>query len=233
VEVLIDRAQSIVQDLGYTQPPADIAYGYDLNVDYLQRIRDTDPSPMRWEVLRDDRMAPLKFWYRQSRQPLWPVWTPPSGPPGVVTLARRPASVCQSRARAQGFRVSPDEQTLAVATHSLLGPPLRSQCGVERQGEATARIGRSMALIPRHAAIWEVPVQSEPQIVLGDHSRVLHLGPYHNVAGAGRRWDVARDGRIVVIKPENADSERPDPGPERVNLVLGFERVIAERLPAN
>jgi hypothetical protein len=82
-------------------------------------------------------------------------------------------------------------------------------------------------------AIWEVAVESEPQIVLGDHRRVLDLGPYYNVAGAGRRWDVARDGRIVVIKPENADSERPDPDPERVNLVLGFERVIAERLPAN
>jgi hypothetical protein len=105
VEVLIHRAQSIVQDLGYTQPPADIAYGYDLNVDYLQRIRDTDPSPMRWEVLRDDRMAPLKFWYRQSRQPLWPVWTPPSGPPGVGSSALVSAGTASLAARRRYAKV--------------------------------------------------------------------------------------------------------------------------------
>jgi len=81
--------------------------------------------------------------------------------------------------------------------------------------------------------IWEVPVESGPDIVLGDPRQVLDLSPYHNVAGAGRRWDVARDGRFVVIKPETVDAARPDPGPERVNLVFGFDRAIAERLFMN
>jgi hypothetical protein len=81
--------------------------------------------------------------------------------------------------------------------------------------------------------IVEVPVEREPELALLEPRQVLDLGPYHNVAGAGRRWDVAPDGRFLLIKPENTDDEPRDPGPERVNLVFGFARAVAEQFPAN
>jgi serine/threonine-protein kinase len=71
-EVLVDRAQAIVRELGYTEPayarPADTALGYSFDGDEYERIRaDRDP-----ERLRDPSGSAVSFWYRQSPRELEP-----------------------------------------------------------------------------------------------------------------------------------------------------------------
>jgi len=74
--VMIDRAHEIIAGLGYTEPafaePADSAIGFVVSPSPLQEIRRGDPSPDRWERLRDPDAQVLTFWYRQSPRPLVP-----------------------------------------------------------------------------------------------------------------------------------------------------------------
>ncbi len=68
-EVLRDRATEIIKRLGYAAPPADSAYGMDMDRRYLSHVRETDASPSRWERLRAGQPAAIYFWYRQSPGP--------------------------------------------------------------------------------------------------------------------------------------------------------------------
>jgi serine/threonine-protein kinase len=68
-EVLRDRAQELVKKLGYVVPPADSAYGMGMDWAYLNYVRDTDPSPSRWERVKSGQPAAIYFWYRQSPGP--------------------------------------------------------------------------------------------------------------------------------------------------------------------
>jgi len=65
-EVLRARARDVVQGLGYSEEPADYADGFVLKDDYLNYIANNDPSPQRWDKLRDIAPGPYRYWYRQS-----------------------------------------------------------------------------------------------------------------------------------------------------------------------
>ncbi len=88
-EALRERASAIVNRLGYTDPPADRAYGFNTNGDYFRYVVDHDSSPTRWIQLSTGRPAALYFWYRQSPRYLVPVHqinvraTPDDPPPTV------------------------------------------------------------------------------------------------------------------------------------------------------
>jgi serine/threonine-protein kinase len=69
-EALEDRAREVLTRFGYEETPADTAYGYTRLSSVLQWIDRTDPSPDRWERLREARPPGVIFWYRQSPQPL-------------------------------------------------------------------------------------------------------------------------------------------------------------------
>ena len=69
-EVLAERARTIARNLGYTDRPADYAYGYESDTDYLRYIAEHNLSATRWQVLRAGQPAALSFWYRQSPHPL-------------------------------------------------------------------------------------------------------------------------------------------------------------------
>ena len=70
-QVLAHRAQEIVQDLGYTEPPADRAYGFQTSWPLLGFLAK-NPSPDRWDPLATDRPTAIYMWYRQSPWPLIP-----------------------------------------------------------------------------------------------------------------------------------------------------------------
>lgn len=61
-EALADRARTIARELGYTARPADSAYGYTVDEDYLQYIQSHDRSVGRWEVIRAGRPSAMWFW---------------------------------------------------------------------------------------------------------------------------------------------------------------------------
>jgi hypothetical protein len=69
-EVLAERARTIARNLGYTDRPADEAYGYESDTDYLRYIAEHNRVATRWQVLRTGRPAALLFWHRQSPYPL-------------------------------------------------------------------------------------------------------------------------------------------------------------------
>ena len=69
-EVLADRAREILDRLGYTTPPADSAYAFDSNDDFLNWVDKNDKPHPRWDEIARNRPSLLKFWYRQSPEPL-------------------------------------------------------------------------------------------------------------------------------------------------------------------
>jgi len=101
-EALADRARTIVSSVGYTEKPADFAYGYGLDDDYLQFISDHDRSVNRWETVRIGQPAAVWFWYRESPRHLRPLAfgaglrqvtpdDPPQTGPGMVSIVIDPA----------------------------------------------------------------------------------------------------------------------------------------------
>ena len=69
-EVLADKARELIQRLGYTAPPGDSAYAFDSNADFLNGVEKTDRPLPRWDEIARSRPSPLKFWYRQSPDPM-------------------------------------------------------------------------------------------------------------------------------------------------------------------
>ena len=98
-DVLLARSQEIIQQLGFTGAPADSAYGFFTDTDYLNYIREHDKSQMRWERLSSDRPATILFWYRQSPREMQSdnffnsigsgvitPWVPPSDVTGMISV---------------------------------------------------------------------------------------------------------------------------------------------------
>jgi len=65
-EVLAAAARKVIRDVGYVEPPADSLQTFVANADYLRHLRDLDPAPGRWEVLRRSQPAAVHFAHRQS-----------------------------------------------------------------------------------------------------------------------------------------------------------------------
>jgi hypothetical protein len=72
-EVLADKARELIQRLGYTAPPGDSAYAFDDNQDFLNSVEKSDKPLPQWDEIARSRPSPLKFWYRQSAEPMQPL----------------------------------------------------------------------------------------------------------------------------------------------------------------
>jgi len=70
--VLADRAQQILADLGYPEPPADTAERFVVPPDFPLWIVETDPTLDRWNPARHPMTPGLLFWYRTSPRDLEP-----------------------------------------------------------------------------------------------------------------------------------------------------------------
>lgn len=94
-EVLADQAQSILRRIGYTDPPADRAYGY-TSTDYVRYLERHDQSPTRWNGLRIGQPPGFTFWYRESPVQLTTdrlssggrvrLYEPPLNAPGMIGM---------------------------------------------------------------------------------------------------------------------------------------------------
>jgi serine/threonine-protein kinase len=72
-EVLADKARELIQSLGYTAPAGDSAYGFDDNEDFVNYVEKADQPHPQWDDIARSRPSPMKFWYRQSPDPLMAV----------------------------------------------------------------------------------------------------------------------------------------------------------------
>ena len=71
-EVLADKARELIQRLGYNAPPGDSAYAFDYSDGLLNAVQKTDNPFPQWDQIIRSRPSPLKFWYRQSPEPMTP-----------------------------------------------------------------------------------------------------------------------------------------------------------------
>ncbi len=69
-EVLADKARELIQNLGYTTPPGDSAYAFADNQSFLNAVERSDKPFPQWDEIARSRPSPLKFWYRQSPEPM-------------------------------------------------------------------------------------------------------------------------------------------------------------------
>jgi hypothetical protein len=69
-QALEDRAREVLVALGQEQVAVDSAVGYAIDSDYLRHVEAQATTPDRWNVLRKDRPAVVRFYYRQSDRPL-------------------------------------------------------------------------------------------------------------------------------------------------------------------
>ncbi|MFN0136574.1 MAG: serine/threonine-protein kinase [Phycisphaerae bacterium] len=70
--VLADRAREMLTTLGYPEPPADTAWGFDIDTDFVRTLRERDQSPTRWDALRHETPPVVTFWYRESPSTMIP-----------------------------------------------------------------------------------------------------------------------------------------------------------------
>jgi hypothetical protein len=69
-----DRAQDLVERLGYVDAPADTARGWVLDRDYLTYARPETAGGRPWPAIESGRSRTALFWYRTSPVPLVPSW---------------------------------------------------------------------------------------------------------------------------------------------------------------
>jgi serine/threonine protein kinase len=69
-EVLADKARDLIRDLGYDRPPGDSAYALEDNTDFVNAVEKSDQPRPDWDEVARSRPSPLKFWYRQSPEPM-------------------------------------------------------------------------------------------------------------------------------------------------------------------
>jgi hypothetical protein len=72
--VLADRALELRQSLGFVEPVADRASGFNHDDAYLRWAADQGSGKTRWAELPVGRPAVLRFWYRTSPRPLLPIF---------------------------------------------------------------------------------------------------------------------------------------------------------------
>ncbi|HEX8566886.1 MAG TPA: serine/threonine-protein kinase [Pyrinomonadaceae bacterium] len=91
-QVLAEKASAILKKIGYAEPPADTAHGFDENFNYYDYVKE-DASPNRWEKLKTGQPLHYYFWYRQSPRNLQPADTrisplnePPMDAAGMATV---------------------------------------------------------------------------------------------------------------------------------------------------
>jgi serine/threonine-protein kinase len=70
--VLADRVEQISAALGYGERPADRAWGFQADYEYLEHISNSDESADRWDRLASGQPAATRFWYRSSREAMVP-----------------------------------------------------------------------------------------------------------------------------------------------------------------
>ena len=114
-ELLEEQAKQIVNSLGYTSAPADVASGFDNDPEYFNYLRNTStlkPS----ELLKSAQPAIIRFWYRQSPRILFPFSEqavtfrdPPKDVPGMVQLR------LDTEGKLNYFAAAPEQQVSGSA----------------------------------------------------------------------------------------------------------------------
>lgn len=113
--VLADRAREMLARMGFQRAPADTAYGFRTDDEFVRFLRQRDQSSQRWESLRREHPSPISFWYRESTTPLVSQSmngrVSPSDPPtiadGMILLRLTPGGRLAALRAVPGRQLSP------------------------------------------------------------------------------------------------------------------------------
>ena len=95
---------------------------------------------------------------------------------------------------------------------------------ISRDGGASCSFGRQVVV-----TCWWSPWTRSRSLVLGN-PEVLFEAPYRSSApGRGRPWDVAADGRFLMIKESGSGQEAS--GPAQINVVLNWAEELKRLAP--
>jgi len=182
--VLIDRAETIRKDFGYTDKPVDSAYGFDVEGDYLEWAADHGARKEHWPLLKTGRPAAVYFWYRASRTALVPVNLLSS-----ITAEDPPLA-----------SVSGDAEVVVDTDGRLIGfsatPPEKEPAGQPSEAVAWARVFEAAGL--DRAKFVEAPAQHVPAQFADD--RRAWTGTYAEAPDVPIRLEAASyRGRLVSV----------------------------------
>jgi len=216
-EELAERAQNILQSVGYSEPPVDTAMGFYEGSEFLRYIAEHDKSKTRWDNLGTGAFV---FWYRGSPRPLAVrsasfssdspiagfVWTddPPLDVSGMTLISLNPLG------RLTQFIAVPRlVETPAGAASSPDWAPLFSAAGLDPSQWAPAQ------------PIWTPPVYGDAREAwtgsLAEHPDI----PMRIEAAAYRGRPVYFELIGPWTRAERIQPSQPKTG-ERVTLVLGI-----------
>ena len=183
-QALIERAHTVLRNLGYADPAGDEAVGYMTDIDYLQHIDEHDRSATRWRALATSQPPALLFWYRQSPRRLVPIGgtdivtrlNPPATRSGMVslTLDRTGRLVSLLAVRAQ--TATTQERSVASAQTSATDwTPLFAEAGLSIAQFSPAQPQWMPPIFADGRAAWQgaypdrrdVPIRIEAAAVLG------------------------------------------------------------------
>jgi eukaryotic-like serine/threonine-protein kinase len=97
-EVLVHKAQELLDHLGYDEVPVDTSFGFEPDTEVLQALHQGQDANRGWEALREGWPV-VAFWYRQGPSYLVPFdrdrvravpYDPPRLGPGMIRVWLRP-----------------------------------------------------------------------------------------------------------------------------------------------
>jgi eukaryotic-like serine/threonine-protein kinase len=158
-DALADRANQLLERLGYVRDAADRAMGFDIDSSYTRWAQQSGP-PTWWADLRIGRPSAVIFWYRTSPETL-----APSSPASRVSAADPPMNVpgmhqlfLDADGRLVEFHSVPPANALDNAAATSPWPALFEAAGLDL-GTFTPRPPKWLPPVFADAtAAWEGPV---------------------------------------------------------------------------
>jgi hypothetical protein len=209
-EVLVERAQEMLKDFGYTRAPREIATGYEVDALYLDYVEKHDNSPTRWNHTE----SAVNFWYRQSptvffaRQILGSGvqgeitdTDPPDEDPGMIHVELDPEGRLQSLNVVTQRRVPPSTQ----APQDLDWNKLLTAAGFDPAMCKPAQPQRNPKNFADAQAAWTVPMLERPEVTLhleaaayrGRPVYFLEVAPWTPVPGVDPGVNAAQ--RVSIV----------------------------------
>ena len=203
-EVLADRASSVAQRLGYTEPPIDTAHGFRIDDHYIDYIYEQDKSPQRWRRFKGNQPAALRFWHRQSPRYLEPqtnIVVKPDDPPPL--LCGMIYSVLDTEGRLLEFHAVPPQVEGALAqspTHSVDWHALFDEAGLSLENFTSVEPRQLPLVYADTRAAWEGVFPAQPGIPMRVEAAAYRGKPvYFEVLG---EWS-----KPQRLRPAELDAE--------------------------
>ena len=195
-QALKDRAREVLTKLGYSNEPADTAFGFDRNTPYMDWLNKNDPSPNRWERLREPRPGGMYFWYRQSPGRFRPVppWdsrgfvgplNPPWQVPGEAYVSLDPAGrlrrfyvIPRSRISSPDEAAEPVEEADWPMLFDLAGLNFESFTPANPRWTFKFRVDERMAWSGVYPEAPDIAIQVEAGLVEGKPAYFRFVNPW-------------------------------------------------------